>query len=507
MPSFCRPSWCLLVVAIGCDGGATMRASDIDAAAGSDADPAGMLPCSALKPLADRPVLGPWQSHFPYFSPDRSWLLLQVRGEPDRLLRVELPSGNVTTVADTVREVQPLAPGGPFLLFGTGSSGHETAVYDGKDVRQVWSDGVCNFQPSPDGTRLFVIGACVGDENGLVAIDVVTGSVRTVDPRATRSTTWNLAVSPHGHWAAYTTGDSDLDNRTITVASVAGDAYTIASVRGVMMLQFISDDLLVFHTGGKADHHGDIRGHLPGSGDTSFLIASDLWHGPSDPYYGYKLSPDRTQVLAAKLPAVRDTVPQAELYSVPLHGGEPRLLVRDWVLPSSYFTSPFYFDSQGKYVIYLSPRDGDAASFTTWVVDMQGSPPRKLVDGSAGPTPATSSVLIDDSTADGRYRLRLTDIATLRDRLSYTSKNQIISAAVIREDQAILFADYDEATLRARFMSVRHPQAVLLGGWQESSCRGCSAMMPVQPDPTGCFTVLNTDSATSPGTRLVLLPE
>jgi hypothetical protein len=301
---------------------------------------------------------------------------------------------------------------------------------------------------------------------------------------------------------AYTTGDNDLDNRMLAVANVGGDAYTLASVRGVVLLEFIADDFLVFHTGGKVDFHGDIRGHVPGSGDTSFLIAADWWVGAGYPYYHYEFSPDRTRVLAAKIPVSSDTPFKVQLYSVPLRGGEPQLLVKDWVFPSPYITYPCGFDSEGKYVVYMSPREGDTQSYTTWIVDTQGSPPRKLADGSASPIPGTSSVLIYDAAVAGKYRLRLADFATLRDKLSYSSSNSL-DATPLWGDQALLFSEYDGSTVRARFMSVSHPQPVLLGTWSESGCRGCSPLR-LQPDPTECFTLVNTD--VGPGTRLVLLP-
>jgi hypothetical protein len=54
-------------------------------------------------------------------------------------------------------------------------------------------------------------------------------------------------------------------------------------------------------------------------------------------------------------------------------------------------------------------------------------------------------------------------------------------------------------------MSVRYPQSVVLGEWDDPDYRG-SSPMPVEADPTECFTVVNTEGP-SPGTRLVLLPE
>ena len=128
------------------------------------------------------------------------------------------------------------------------------------------------------------------------------------------------------------------------------------------------------------------------------------------------------------------------------------------------------------------------------------------MDAWASPTPATSSVLIDQYGVDGRYRFRLTNLVTFRDRLTYSSSVRITQVAALRGDQAVLFGDYDGATVHARFMSVGHPQPVLLGAWEYYSCRGCS-FMPLHPDPTGCFTVVGADVASGTGTRLVLLPQ
>jgi hypothetical protein len=82
---------------------------------------------------------------------------------------------------------------------------------------------------------------------------------------------------------------------------------------------------------------------------------------------------------------------------------------------------------------------------------------------------------------------------------------QVYSPTALRGDQAVLFAELDGATRRSRFMSVRYPQSVVLGEWDDPDYRG-SSPMPVEADPTECFTVVNTEGP-SPGTRLVLLPE
>ena len=315
------------------------------------------------------------------------------------------------------------------------------------------------------------------------------------------TTTWDMVVSPNGQWVAYTTGDSYKTVRTITLANVvAGSSYTITSAEVLDSLRFVSDELLVLKTAATSAVDGDLRGHVPGSGDTSFLIASDV--------HGHQFSLDRTRVMVAKLSRPVGSTLWASLYSIPVTGGDPLLLVKDWSSPYSDMGSPFSFDSQGKYALYVSLVGLDPVSYTVSVVDMYGAKPRKLSnDVGFVPTLATSSVLLLDTDSGGRFRLRLTDIATGVDRLSFASKEeQVISVMPFRGDQAVFFGTTDGQKNWARFMSARFPQSVVLGEWEEGHNRSAEPM-PVEADPTGCFTVVNTDVTPGPGTRLVLLPE
>lgn len=485
---------------MGSDSVGTLGDTSRDVAADSPgSDSAGMAPCSTLKALADRPLLGSWRTHYAYYSPDRSWLLLQVRGDRDSLIRVELSSGAATTIVDSLNAAWPLGNSGRFLLMGTGSGGDEMSVYDGKEVRKLVGKGSCNFAPTPDGTRFYAVGSCVGDENGLAVIDMATGKMSIVDKSATMATTWGMVVSPNSQWVAYRTGESNRTARTITLASATGSPYTLTSTQVVDSIEFASDELLVFQTTDTAGIDGDLRGHVPGSGDTSFLIVPD--------HYGYQFSLDRSRVLVAKMNRPLDSRRLGSLSSVPSHGGDPLLLVKDWSIPYPDMGYPFSFDAQGKYALFVSEVGLDPVAYTVSVVDMKGSAPRKLSNGAGfGLTPATSSVLLFDTNDDGRYRLRLTDLATGVDRFTYSSNEQIIDATAVRNDQAVLFVETDGDSRRARFMSASYPQSVALGEWNDPDYRG-SSTMPVQPDPTGCFTVVNTELPPGPGTRLVLLPE
>lgn len=465
-----------------------------------------MLACRELQPLADRPVLVPGPTYLAFFSPDRSFLLLHLQGEPGRLIRVALPSGEISTVADPIGLVMPLGEGKAFLLARTGVDRKETWLYDGNQVRPLYS-GACHVTATPDGSILYAVGPCVGEENGLSRIDPATGTRIAIDQRVGLSTKPDIRFSPSGQWIAYGITDPEDSQRTLAVADAAGKVYSITTDRKVYLVDFASDHLMLFQTEGPPGTPGDIRGHVPGSGDTSFLVAADRAPGDDD---GYVFSPDRSQILVVKRPGPNEPDDANALYRLPLDGGDPILLVANWSLPAADSRpSPVTFDSQGKYVVYSAYSRGTPERFPVAVVDLQGSAPRTLADnGGFILGTASSSALIIDSRPEGQpTRLRLTDLATGRDRLSYSAKAGFgLVAEVLRNDQAFVFDESEGETHRARFVSARHSNSVVLGEWKEPDCRGCSQLI-LQVDPTGCFTVVNTDDASPPGTRLVLLPE
>ena len=63
-----------------------------------------------------------------------------------------------------------------------------------------------------------------------------------------------------------------------------------------------------------------------------------------------------------------------------------------------------------------------------------------------------------------------------------------------------------------RYLSGIIPDSAVLGEWMETLLNMTPGVYGDPPgrypvDPTGCFTVVDTDLAPGPGTRLVLLPE
>jgi hypothetical protein len=462
------------------------------------------LACRELQPLADKPVLVPGPTYLTFFSADRSFLLLQLQGDPGRLVRVDLPSGAISTVADPIGSVTSLGGGKAFLLAGTGADRWETWLYDGNQTRPLYS-GICHVAATPEGATLYAVGPCVGAENGLSRIDLATGTRIAIDRRVELAPKPDIRVSPNGQWIAYGITDPEDSHRTLAVADATGKVTSLTTERKVYLVDFASDQLMLFQTEGPPGTPGDIRGHVPGSGDTSFLIAADRAPGSDD---GYVFSPDRSQIVMVKRPDPTDVNGPNSIYRLPLAGGDPVLLVANWSDPFGARPNPIFFDSQGQYVLYTTYERGDPATFPLAVVDLQGSPPRPLADdGGVILGTASSSALIIDDHPDGQpTQLRLTDLATGRDRLSYSSKAGVEPVAVLRNDQAFLFAEYEGERRRARFVSAKHSKSVLLGEWNQSRCRGCPELI-LQADPTGCFTVVNTDATSPPGTRLVLFPE
>ncbi|MBN2574045.1 MAG: hypothetical protein JXP73_05715 [Deltaproteobacteria bacterium] len=476
--------------------------------------------CAALRKLAEQDLLLKARSNEIHFAPDLGHVVLRVRADasagtdaPDRLVRVDLPSGAVTPIVDTVYDAEALGTQGALLLFGTGSQGKDTAVYDGKSVRTLTSADVCDHQATRDGSRLFVLHDCIDEAVGdLDVIDVATGQSTPLAKHVPRG---SLAVSPGGGWVAFATRtvwtDEPVD--TLNVADSSNATYSLASQRDAVHPAFVSESLLVFRTAKCSMPSGsgcEVRGHVPGTGDISYLIDT------RDPgaFGGYAISPDRTLLLTAE-PASATVVSgsPARLYAASIDGTGQRLLASNlfpyWL--SSMAVRAFAFDARGQYVLYVS----SDSPHGVYAVDVLGGSPRNLSSYGTFQLTATggSVVLFEHNVDSNGGRVRLAEVASGTDRLSFATGGDIWIATPLAGDQALLFVEHTAAgPSRLRFLSSAYPDSLVLGEWQESllarqypSYAGPQGLYPV--DPTGCFTIVDTDLAPGPGTRLVLLPK
>jgi hypothetical protein len=481
------------------------------------------LGCAALQPLADG-VLTPRHVVQPLFAPDRSLLVLRVKGEgqpdsgaQDDLLLVQLPSGEVSPIISSISSAEWLQPGATLLVKAAqaGRTDLMAVNSDGSGSRTLMQS-VCSHVAAPDGNRVYAIHDCDPNNTGTMAVvDVATGTSTYLADAATFATplpTLPAAVSPNGRWVTFVTSIPSLStgwsDSVVVVAGADGQVETLTSQPGARHPAFVSDDLLLFAVGDPYQM-GDIRGHVPGTGDTSYLVAANRDPG----LFGFEVSPDKTWVLGAT-EATEVTGSGDELYAIRVDGSEERLLASNLYgyLMDQLAKRVFAFSSGG-HVIYAS----DAGlSLAVASVGLDGNAPTALsASASFMETPRLDRVVLvePEFATAGTSHLRLVDLASGTDVFLYVSPGAIGAVGFPPNDYGLLVIEYrSPETDQLRYVSAN--QSVVLGEWQTSQLlpvlhSNYYGTLPyIYPiDPTGCFTVFDTDLAPGPGTRLAILPQ
>jgi hypothetical protein len=494
---------------LACHSSRGLRSSD--ASAPPAVTPA--VECAALQALADRDLLIPRRTKQVVYAPDRSWLVLLVDSDGDGgtsragdVIRVRLPSGEVTPLASAMDDVEALGTKGALLLAREAAAGGEVFVADDSGLRTI-ATRACEHRATPDGTRVYILRDCQPDGSG--ALDVVHTASGEAKPLGT-SGMWNrgVQVSPGGTWVVFPTRQSADGNNIeyMNLADSAGNIYTLSSQPGASDPSFISDRLLLFqiYVNGKPKDNPEIRGHVPGTGDSSYRIAIGL-----DPH-GYEISPDRTLLLGSG-PLGNDSQ-IAKLYAIRLDGSGERLLASDlcpfWRY--SRVLRGFAFSPSGADVIYCA---GQAAAVST--VPVNGGALTKLADDADFlPAPTGNRVALIELVESGPAAtgLRVATLSSGADLFSYDAVRWLENPTFLADGNGILFVERTPTDLRRlRFLSATHPDTVVLGEWLIPNLKMVG--IPFGPlyfsypiDPTGCFTIVDTDQAPGPGTRLVLLP-
>ena len=524
-------------------GRSAMRAGHTDAQASTDSQPpadaqfsadtqlqdglqvppdlAPALACAALQPLADG-VLTPRHVAGALFAPDGSLLVLRVKGEAppgigvgDDLLLVRLPSGEVSPIISSITSAEWLQPGST-LLVKTVQQGRTDLVVvnsDGSGARTL-GQSVCDHIAAPDGSRVYAIHDCDAHNTGTISvIDVASGASTRLaggawigTPTPARST----AVSPNGLWVAFLTSipsfDTGWSDSVVVVAAADGRVESLASQPDAHHPAFVLDDLLLFTADGSY-RIGDIRGHVPGTGDTSYLVAADRHPG----LFGFQVSPDKTWVLGA----TEITGQPDELYAIRVDGSGERLLASNLY---DYLMDPlakrvFAFNAGG-HVIYNY--DDTGHSFGVASVALDGSAPTAWSTGASFlETPRLDQVVLVEPVfaTSGTSRLRLVDLASGTEVFGYDSNGAIGAVGFSPNHNGLAIIEYrSQSPDQLRFVSAN--QSVVLGEWLTSQLlpipySSYYGTLPyIYPiDPTGCFTILDTDLAPGPGTRLAILPQ
>jgi hypothetical protein len=496
---------------------AAVDASVIDQPGSDGAAPANG--CNALLPLAARGVLTSQHTREVTFAPDRSWIVLRAQAEappgigyPDQLIRVSLPGGELATISSAGGSAEALGRQGGLLVVGADSSGQGLAVYEAGGLRTLASNA-CGHLATPDGARLYAVRDCDANVRGtLDVVDVASGTTTTLGLGVYAP---YLAVSPNSRWFAFVApnADSGVGANTLRVADRAGRTYEIASQPSAGEPSFASDEVLLFATNSSYYYPtagASLRGHVPGSGDASYLVAS----GRNPGFYGYKVSPDRSWLLAAGAQVDAGYFGTANLYATRLDGSAEYLLSPDLAAFWEYQMAldAFAWSGDGTRAIFLDSRIAGVSTS-----DPLGTSVSEISTGGIfRVAPVGDRVaLVERSPATSQDHLRLFALGTGTDVAALDAPSYIGAPNFAPDGKGLLFViAQPNGPSELRYISGSAPDSILLGTWTSSLLSTSSPAGDYTPpfglypiDPTGCFTLVDTDLAPGPGTRLVLLPE
>jgi hypothetical protein len=224
--------------------------------------------------------------------------------------------------------------------------------------------------------------------------------------------------------------------------------------------------------------------------------------------FGYQVSPDKTWVLGA----IEMTSFVDQLYAERLDGSGELLLASDlYDFNTNEVALRVFAFSAGGRVLYNANRPMDVAT-----VGLDGGIPTALsADAWFLETPRLDQVVLAEraSLTQAATRLRLVDLASETDVLSHGSDGGIGAVGFPTSSNGLVFVAYRSPDpTQLRYASAN--QSVVLGQWQVSQFLPDSLSDQFWPqittypvDPTGCFTVFDTDLAPGPGTRLAILPQ
>jgi hypothetical protein len=270
------PSDAARLVEVAPPADSTVDAPEITDVARTDLSPSA---CSALQPLAARGVITSRRTKKVLFTHERSAVVLLAKNEADGgvgddVLLVRLPSGDVASLAGGIAVTEWLG-GESALLAKTSTNDLVMLPLDGSATRVIASQ-VCDHATSVDGRKVYASRGCSGGIGSLDVIDTSSWAATRVSTTALYLGTGisSMVASPGGRWAAFRSSEGTRDGSTagtslIRVVDSDGSTYALSSSPGASDPMFASEAVLVFSVGSA-----EIRGHIPGSGDQSYMLPS-----------------------------------------------------------------------------------------------------------------------------------------------------------------------------------------------------------------------------------------
>jgi hypothetical protein len=342
----------------------------------------------------------------------------------------------------------------------------------------------------------------------LNVFDVAAGPDEEIDVGVTSA----LAVSPGSRWAAYVgygpVRDAASTAGILRVVEKGGKPYALSEPETTRNPMFLSDDLLLFQSATDAFLTSAFWRHRPGTSETTRLGVGAVGWG------GYQPTADGTAFLMAKLPSP-PTI-SAELDLVSVINGTVTPLAPDLLDFRNFESSvqSFALSRPSQRAVYFSESGGSPRSLAS--VSLSGG---KRVLLAPAPVRAMVSpygdrvAVLGSNHADGAAGNLITVVSATTGATQFSiSANALNTVTFLPGDTGLLFEERenDGPAWRLRHVSFANGALTTLGRWNTSKLMPHIAAMGIElaaypVDPTGCFTLVDTDLE-SPGTRLVLLP-
>jgi len=473
-----------------------------DAGDANDGPSVPPVPCGALRALTAK---GPFTSRHArnlLFSADRRLLVVQAAGPPDDLLLVALPEGVPQMLLAGVKNAEWLGRSGMVLAEMHSTGDLVVAPLDGTPLRTIARNS-CAHLAVPDGSRVFAVSDCNARPiiGKLDEIDVATN---TTTPRASEAANV-LAVSPSGRFAAYVAHDPESDgimhvldgDRDLTLSPAAADAPA-----------FVSGERLLFLTPGS--HLSNAHLQVPGTNATSQLVAQDRHFG----FRGYRISPDGSRALAAQWPATRQPPFATDLFAIRVDGAVGETLLANDLLPydlSQLGISPFTFTADGGRVVFMA--SSSTAPMGVFAVQSIGGDRRQLALGNAfAVSPYADRVaIIETNSSSNKQAIHFVAAATGVEAFTASSDSAVGGVAFVAGDRGLVYVERASPN-RLHHVSFVDGGNTTIAAWNRSQIPlGDGPQGEIRTgypvDPTGCFTIVDSDVPESAGTSLVVLPD
>lgn len=497
-------------VAVTGDGGVETITTRRDGYVPADAGPT--PGCTALAGLAGGRHLTDRTTVKALFNSSltRAFLSTQrVGGVGGDLLSVELPSGNVSTIATEVENVAWLGQESALLFssrIGESYSPYELRLLPlSGGPAKVLGSGICGHRATPDGSRVYLFRGCTQSSGAtLEVVSVATGSSKVL-----AKNTSGLVVSPDSSRAAFVSGVYSSKGCSprgeARIVDAAGVMRDIAPKAVARTLQFLPSGKLLF---GVMDSCADSPGfQLMAAGpDDSPPTPLGTKHEFGYGYYvddPYVVSPDGALVLGANMGSGYFS----ELYAVRTDGGGEILLASNlfsYTMISLAFQAFGFSPTRAVYTPAITSKPGPRMGLAS--VPSSGGEPKVLSPELFGATYAVSAgtdeaAVVEKNIDSGISTLRLVTIPTGASKELYESPRVIRQPAFVPGGRGLLLVDQEygvEPTSRLHYVP-RGGGSQVIGAWRNSYAW-------TQMDPGGCVVLYNTDFGPDAGTTLALIP-